>query len=519
MKNKEEYTFEDLYNATIRSHGDESALVYFNPERKVLTFREYGEMIDAYAAYFEKVLQDVDKGSWLGMKLPNSHFWFAVMFALQKIGFNLIFIDDSTSDKLLLHFVEQVNMAAIITASETHIDRVTVVNISNIKEIAKETPNNICWSNKMAFCTSGTIGTAKVYVFNAYSVIFSCNNIMKYYFGESGVALRENDDPEKNNLILALPFRHISGFLIVVALWNMGRCLVLPKDKGIFKLIETIKEENIWLLFCVPAMWKAIVRIMNAKYKTCDEKAFKAMLGDNLKIGLSAAAKLDDEMIKVLSESGLHVLNCWGMTETGVCSIGQLSDNKESGYVGSAMNGHTIKVINDDGSVSDNGTGELMLEGNTLFDAIMIDGVEKKRTEPFRTGDVFKYENDRLWFLGRCKSVIVGESGENVYPEEIDDYFGFIADKVISYCTVGYNDEPVMFINPFSIDDFEKSELFEEIVSANKKLPIIKQLTKLFIVKEKLPFTAKGEPARMKLNSEFVKTAGVETILIKGRKV
>ena len=207
------------------------------------------------------------------------------------------------------------------------------------------------------------------------------------------------------------------------------------------------------------------------------------------------------------------------MTETGICSIGRISEADTGSYVGSSVNRHDIKVMTEEGSLK-SGTGELRLDGKALFEAIMEDGVEIKRTESFSTGDIFRYEKGKLFFIGRCKSVIVGESGENVYPEEIDMYFDFLSGKVHSYCTTGYNDEPVLFVGIDKVgSEDEHDSIVEAIREVNQKLPAVKQLTKLFIVNKGLPHTSKGEPARMKLTAEFVDTNDIKMIKLKGRKV
>jgi len=514
-------TFEDLYNITVSSHRNSDAIVYFESKnRKIITFNEYDELTKGYAVLFEEVLSDTDRGSWVGMQLPNSHIWFAVLFALQKTGYNVVLIDENAGENLVRHFIKQTGMKALVTFRNCFYDDVKCINMAGLqpKGCTCSKPEQ-AWSSKMAFCTSGTTGTAKVYVFNSSAIVHSCQNIVDFYYRNDDLNTKGKEGADGENPILALPLRHISGFILAFAFWTLGKCLVLPNGKGILNIIETVREEKIWLLFCVPAMWKAILQIMKVKYKKADANGFKELLGTGLKVGISAAASLDDGLADVFRKSGIEFLNCWGMTETGICSIGRISEADTGSYVGSSVNGHDIKVMTEEGNLK-SGTGELRLEGKALFEAVMKDGVEIRRTESFSTGDIFRYEKGKLFFLGRCKSVIVGESGENVYPEEIDMYFDFLSGKVHSYCTVGYKDEPVLFVGiDKAHSEAEYDSIAEAVREVNQTLPAVKQLTKLFIVNKGLPHTSKGEPARMKLTAEFVETNDIKMIKMKGRKV
>ncbi|MCS4465187.1 hypothetical protein JTT01_19340 [Clostridium botulinum] len=40
----------------------------------------------------------------------------------------------------------------------------------------------------------------------------------------------------------------------------------------------------------------------------------------------------------------------------------------------------------------------------------------------YRTGDIFELKNRKLYFKGRMKNIIVDESGENIYAEELEEF-------------------------------------------------------------------------------------------------
>ena len=72
--------------------------------------------------------------------------------------------------------------------------------------------------------------------------------------------------------------------------------------------------------------------------------------------------------------------------------------------------------------------GEMFIRGKSLHTGRLVDG---KRLPPdtieggwYPTGDVVRLERgDRMFVEGRVKDVIINESGENVYPDELDNVF------------------------------------------------------------------------------------------------
>lgn len=274
------------------------------------------------------------------------------------------------------------------------------------------------------------------------------------------------------------------------------------------------------MMFCVPAMWKGFIRIAQARYGGCGEKEFQQLLGENLKVGISAGAKLDAESVKVLLHSGIYFLNSWGMTEIGTSTMGGIDEDPSTDYVGCFYNKHKAKILLEDGTYVDNGVGELVLDGHSLYESILIGGKEVFREGPFRSGDIFKLDGQRTYFLGRCKSVIVTDSGENIYPEEIDVYFDFLNDFSSGYCTAGYQDQVTLFVSPKDYDNFEETECFAQIRKVNAGLPMNKKVTKLYAFHDPLPRTGKGEVARFQMAHVLEERAdGVKEIKMKGRNV
>ncbi len=110
-----------------------------------------------------------------------------------------------------------------------------------------------------------------------------------------------------------------------------------------------------------------------------------------------------------------------GLTEGApLCTGAQVSTTRflSSGY---ALPGVTLRIDNPD----DNGEGELLVMGPNVMreyykspqdtaEALTVDGW-------LRTGDLARLDEDGYVYIkGRRKNLILGPSGENIYPEEVE---------------------------------------------------------------------------------------------------
>ncbi len=519
-----------LQQETIERTCGKTSIEYFvEGEKKALSGDQYVQHIQCMSNYLSVALGDLESDAWVALKSPNTVYWFGVMFALMKCGFRVMLVDDQSSDLLNAHFVKEAGLRAFITDRPANIPGVRDLLISEVEGISDEAilsdpetyppVGDDRWADKVSFHTSGTTGTAKAYVFSAESIVNTVRNVAFYWNGNEKINERKFDSAETHRSILALPFRHISGFLLVVTFWYLRNTVVFPPNSGVFSIIDTCKKEKIWMMFCVPAMWKGFIRIAMARYGNCGPEAFREMFGENLRVGISAGAKLDAESVKVLLNSGIYFLNSWGMTEVGTSTMGGIDEDESPDYVGGFYNKHRVKILQEDGSYVDEGVGEMVLEGHSLYESVFSGGKEIPREGPLRSGDIFRLENGRVYFLGRCKSVIVTDSGENIYPEELDVIFDFLNDETTGYCVAGYEDQVTMFLSPNEFEKFEQSDCFEKICSVNAGLPMNKKLSRLYVMKDPLPRTGKGEVARFRMPTEVKqRTEGVVCVSMKGRK-
>ena len=144
--------------------------------------------------------------------------------------------------------------------------------------------------------------------------------------------------------------------------------------------------------------------------------------GGELKFFGVGGAKLDNQVERFLMDAGFPLAIGYGLTETSPLLAGAVDQNVRYLSTGIPLEGVKLRIANADPVT---GEGEIQALGENVMkgyfkepeltaDAFTPDGW-------FRTGDLGKFDQSGfLYIKGRIKNMIVGSSGENIYPEEIE---------------------------------------------------------------------------------------------------
>ena len=185
------------------------------------------------------------------------------------------------------------------------------------------------------------------------------------------------------------------------------------------------------------------------------------------------------------------------MTETAITSIDTSCKlrNRLRGSVGMPLQYSEYRIRGDEP------VGELMIWGNGIHIGRMVDGklqAPEMQNGWYPTGDIARIkENKKQVFIeGRIKDVIINESGENVYPDEIEDSFCKI-EGIKQYCIVGlpkqekdYHYEDITLIANVAEhfhDQVFLTELSRQMVMINHTLPGLKRISRAIATCEMLP--------------------------------
>ncbi|MCG8531458.1 MAG: AMP-binding protein [Desulfovibrionales bacterium] len=151
-------------------------------------------------------------------------------------------------------------------------------------------------------------------------------------------------------------------------------------------------------------------------------KKLLSLFGGSLRVFCIGGAALAPEVEQFLRDARFPYAIGYGLTETSPLVAGTGPEETKYTSTGYALEGVQLKI---DAPNPETGEGEILAKGpNVMREYYKAPEITKSVfTEDgwFRTGDLGYIADDGyLYIRGRSKNVIVGPSGENIYPEELE---------------------------------------------------------------------------------------------------
>ena len=232
-------------------------------------------------------------------------------------------------------------------------------------------------------------------------------------------------------------------------------------------IIEKIYKKRIKPKLSGKAVVRSMMKVGPVRRKLSQVTGQKLMeaIGGQIKfLGIGGAA-LSPEVERFLRDAGVPYAIGYGLTEAAPLLAGCMPADTKYRSTGPAMHGVTIKIHDPDPAT---GEGEIWAKGPNIMrgyhkapkfteEALTPDGW-------LRTGDLAVMDEDGYVFIkGRIKNVIVGPSGENIYPEEIEAFVNS-CDYVLESLVMSRGDQLIarIHLNYEALDeDFERDKLTE----------------------------------------------------------
>lgn len=363
------------------------------------------------------------------------------------------------------------------------------------------------------FFTSGSTGFSKGVVLSQRNM---CSNI---------VGTLQHFDVQ-SPVMSVLPFNHAFGLISVMLLplWNgceVFLCSKLsnfmreiaiakPKTLGAVPLFVETFSKTIWRTAAKEGQEKKLRRGMalsDGMLKLGIDKRrdlFGAVLskfGGQLECIISGGAPLDPKYVKEFRSLGIEVINGYGITECSPILVANRMSYKRDGSVGIPLPNVTLRIANPDSK----GIGEVSVQSPGVMQGYYKDQQATDQVIDsegwFYTGDLGYVDEDGFLFItGRKKSLIILANGENVSPEELEQYVSRIPEvnEVVVYASDNAITAEVFPEESELSPEQLKKKLEKEIQKLNAKLPNHKHIQKLIVRATEFEKTATRKIKRFK---------------------
>ncbi len=285
----------------------------------------------------------------------------------------------------------------------------------------------------------------------------------------------------RDRTLMVLPLTHIFGICAAYCYLAHGVAMgVCPDFRRIFDAVHRFRADHIFL---VPALAEILAQKISMRGTSVE-----AALGKPVRWIGTGGAMLPRRTYERLTELGIHVCECYGLTET--CAVYSMDDylTARPGTIGrmpSRIPGVETKI---------SGDGELLIRGACVMRGYYLEPektAEKIVDGWFHTGDRATVDEEGyIRIVGRINRTIVLSSGKKIAPEELEAKLlqlpGFL-EVVVS----GDNDSREFAAEVYA--NVPDKIVREEIDALNKMMPIYKRIRIVKIRKEPFPRTSSGK--------------------------
>ena len=465
MFTPQSYLFKNIIPEVVSKYGNNNALGFVDEE--FISYTQMGKRIDAVMAYMEALgIEPGDRVILYSQNMPN---WGIVYFATQCMGvvvvpvlpdFNAyelgniiehsgakaIFISKSLDFKLAK--VENVDIGLVIRLDD--FDLLKGPEASPLYDVNKKHTNTYEPNEdemSVLLYTSGTTGTPK-------GVMLSQRNLITNIYQSNYVQEILDTDRFLSVLPLSHTYENTIGFLLPIV--NGASISYLRRPPSASVLLPALKKIKPTVMLTVPLIIEriykgSILKKINSKGITRNLYKFKPTqkllnrvagkklyetFGGHLKFFGIGGAKLDAQVERFLIDAKFPFAIGYGLTETSPLAAGSAPGKGKLQAIGPKVIDSEVFIHNSDPKT---GEGEIWFRGdNVMLGYYKNEEMTKEVLTDdgwFKTGDLGVLDKKgMLTHKGRLKSMIVGPSGENIYPEEIESLinkFEFVEESIV----------------------------------------------------------------------------------------
>ena len=524
-----------LYDYATTAYAKKQYTQWYNTKEGGYTYHEFKQKCDGISKILTQYgIGTGDKVAILSQSMPN---WSVAFYATAPFGRIAIPILPDSSENEVTNIINHSESKVMFVSqklagklSQEVKDKMVLIFDLDTFELLKADEEHFTCDGRTSvptpddiatiIYTSGTTGSAKGVVLshrNLTSNVITCYHSCKR--------------TEKDRWLSVLPMAHTLEMTLgmLYPMYCGATVYYLPKPPVASLLLKALKVVKPTTMLTVPMIIEKVYKgsvlptiqkspalswmneHMNGLMCKIIGMKLKKTFGGHMTFYGIGGAKLDPEVEKFLLKAGFPYAIGYGLTETSPLLGYAMHGWRTVGSFGYPVYNVQLKLHNVDPKT---GEGEIVAKGPNVMLGYYKDPVRTKSvfTEDgwFRTSDIASVDEKGRYFIkGRNSNMILGPSGENIYPEEIENVINNV-EGVSESIVEERNGRLVALVQPMEnyiewdnenvdkIYDFIESWKDKMLNVVNKNVNKSSQVSSVEVMKEPFEKTATQKIRRFK---------------------
>ena len=436
-------TLADIYDITF-SAGD-NVMTESNDGYRIIrhSYKQVQEMIESAAQQLYARIGATH--SYVALEMENCVEWIVAFWAILRSGNKPYLVNCRHPKKLSDQVIGTLGIKYIVALKKGVLNGEYVL----MDELNEKKPvDRSEFEDELVLATSATSmneticfytgSELSVQILNTRGILNRCDRISNHYHGSL-----------KN--LAFLPFYHVFG-LIAVYFWFtfFARTLVFLRDYSGDTLLKTCRKHEVTHVFAVPLLWTTIesqlqrtIARMSEKDQKMFEKGMKIstklqnifpefgawfakkillkkvtdkLFGPSIQFCISGGSYIKNSTVELFNGIGYSMHNGYGTSEIGITSVDLRLKPRD-------LNKNSIGLPFDSIEYRISDRGSLQVKGKSTCRRLLINGENIPMPEWYDTRDIVTCESGEYYIRGRESDLVIGEDGENINPDVVEQAF------------------------------------------------------------------------------------------------
>ena len=428
-------TIPDILETAAQTWPDEPALTFV--DGTPLSFRDTEDLAARVAAGLMQ--NGVDARAHVAILSENMPHWGVAYFAITRTGAAVVPVLPDFSAHEVQNILAHAEVRTVFVSERQRPKITDLIDSGKITAIPIETLEGVISDQRAErpsiddgalaaiIYTSGTTGTSK-------GVMLTHRNIVSNVLVARTIPAIEAGQSMLSLLPLSHTYECTLGFLVPV---SSGACVYyLSKPPSPTVLMPALEKIRPHLMLSVPLFIEKIFRnrvlpqitgktllrmlyrirpVQKLLHRAAGRKVY-ALFGGRLHFFGVGGAKLAPDVERFLRDARFPYAIGYGLTETSPLVAGSAPQDTTFQAIGPVVEGVSVRLSEE---------GEVQVKGPNVMAGYFRNEAQTREVFTddgwFRTGDIGTLsKNGVLALRGRIKNMILGPSGENIYPEQIE---------------------------------------------------------------------------------------------------